>query len=114
MGVVAFGGAGPDGWTRIAADHEWPDKPRWAPDGRTLYFLSKKPAGYFNLWGVHMDPEHAKPVGEPFQITRFDSPAFMIDPEIAGSSEMDVGGRRLALTMRSVSGSLWMLSGVDK
>jgi hypothetical protein len=30
------------------------------------------------------------------------------------STEMDIAGRRLALTMRSVSGSVWMLSGVDK
>jgi hypothetical protein len=84
LGVVAAGGAGPGGWTRIAADHEWPDKPRWGPDGRTLYFLSNKSAGYFNLWGVHLDPAHGKPVGEPFQITHFDSPAFMIDPDMAG------------------------------
>jgi hypothetical protein len=38
----------------------------------------------------------------------------MIDPDISGSTEMAIAGRRLALTMRSVSGSVWMLSGVDK
>jgi hypothetical protein len=51
-------------------------------------------------------------VGEPFQITRFDSPAYMIDPDV-GVMEMDIAERRLALTMRTVSGSIWMLSGVD-
>ena len=28
-------------WSRIAADHARPDKPRWSPDGRTLYLLSR-------------------------------------------------------------------------
>ena len=36
--VAAAGGAcAPADWTRIAADHVSTDKPRWAPDGRTLY-----------------------------------------------------------------------------
>ena len=37
LGIIPASGASADSWTRIAADHEWPDKPRWAPDGRTLY-----------------------------------------------------------------------------
>jgi len=96
-----------------AGSHEWPDKPRWAPDGRTLYFLSRKPGGYFNLWGVRMDPLRATPVGEPFQITSFNSPGLMIDPDV-GVSEMDVRGRRLLLMMRKTTGNIWTLSGVDR
>jgi dipeptidyl aminopeptidase/acylaminoacyl peptidase len=113
IGVIPASGASADSWTRIAADHEWPDKPRWAPDGRTLYFLSRKPAGYFNLWGVRMDPARATPAGEPFQITSFASPDLVIDPNMS-SSEMDVRGRRLLLMMRKTTGNIWMLSGVDR
>jgi Tol biopolymer transport system component len=113
MGVIPATGASADSWTRIAADHEWPDKPRWAPDGRTLYFLSRKPSGYFNVWGVRMDPMRATTVGDPFQITSFGSPSFAIDPNF-GSSEMDVKGRRLLLMMRKATGNIWMLSGVDR
>jgi hypothetical protein len=74
MGVIPASGAPANTWTRIAAGHSWPDKPRWAPDGRTLYFLSRKSAGHFNLWGVRMDPARGTPAGEPFQITSFASP----------------------------------------
>ena len=112
VGVIAASGAARGEWTRIAADHDWPDKPRWSPDGKTLYFLSKKSAGRFNVWAVRMDPVHGGPAGEPFQITQFDGPGVTIDPDV-GNAEMDVAGRSLAVTMRNVTGSIWMLSGVQ-
>ena len=113
LGVTPASGAARGEWTRIAADHDWPDKPRWSPDGKTLYFLSKKPADRFNVWAVRMDPAHGGPVGEPFQITDFNGPGVTIDPHV-DSAEMDVAGRSLAVTMRSVTGSIWMLSGVQR
>jgi hypothetical protein len=113
MGVIPASGAPANTWTRIAAGHSWPDKPRWAPDGRTLYFLSRKSAGHFNLWGVRMDPARGTPAGEPFQITSFASPDLVIDPNM-GMSEMDVRGRRLLLMMRKATGNIWTLSGVDR
>lgn len=60
--VAPAGGSPPERWTRVAADHIWPDKPRWAPDGRTLYFISRRPSSYFNLWGVRFDPRAGKAV----------------------------------------------------
>ena len=60
-----------------------------------------------------MDPLRATPVGEPFQITSFNSPGLMIDPDV-GVSEMDVRGRRLLLMMRKTTGNIWTLSGVDR
>jgi Tol biopolymer transport system component len=113
LGVIPAGGTPAGKWTRIAADHEWPDKPRWAPDGRTLYFLSRKSAGYWNVWGVRMNPVQGTAISEPFQVTSFTSPGAMIDPNF-GSAEMDVQGRSLLLVMRRTTGSIWMLSEVDR
>lgn len=113
LGVIPADGAPAGRWTRIASDHEWPDKPRWAPDGRTLYFLSRKPAGYFNVWGVRMDPVRGRPVGEPFQVTSFNSPDLIVDPNVS-SAEMDVRGRHLLLVMRKTTGNIWMLSNADR
>ena len=61
----------------------WPDKPRWAPDGRTLYFISRRPTSYFNLWAVRFDPERGTPIDEPYALTQFDSPSLVISPDIA-------------------------------
>lgn len=113
IGVIPASGTPAASWTRIAADHEWPDKPRWAPDGRTLYFLSPKPEGYLNVWGVRMDPARGSPIGEPFQVTFFASPTLIVDPDV-GTSEMDVAGRNLLLVMLKTTGNIWTLSGVDR
>jgi hypothetical protein len=113
MFLAPAGGAPPERWTRLAADHDWPDKPRWAPDGRTLYFISRRPAAYFNVWAQRFDPDRGVPVGQPFALTSFDSPGLYISPYLE-RAEMDVSARHLMLTMRSVTGSIWMLEGVDR
>jgi Tol biopolymer transport system component/DNA-binding winged helix-turn-helix (wHTH) protein len=97
-------------WSRIAADHAWPDKPRWSPDGRTLYFLSTAPSGFFNLWGVRVDPKVGAQVGAPFQLTNFDSPRWHVDPDMSGGCEIGIAKGRLVLPMRTVKGSIWMIS----
>jgi Tol biopolymer transport system component len=107
IGVLSLAPAA-TGWTRVAADHPWADKPRWAPDGRTLYFISRKPLGYYNLWGVRMDPQSGTPTSEPFQITHFDSSALSIDPNMT-TSDIAIGSGRLAVTIARVTGSIWML-----
>jgi hypothetical protein len=108
----ATGAPAPD-WTRIAPEHEWADKPRWAPDGRTLYFLSRHPTSFYNLWGIRFDPDRGKPRGEPFMVTRLDSPGLVISPLI-GESEIGISARRAMLTMATVSGSIWLLDNVDR
>jgi Tol biopolymer transport system component len=108
----AAGGSSRD-WTRIATDQRGADKPRWASDGRTLYFVSPGRATYHNLWGVHIDPKRGQPVGQPFVITRFDTPSFRISPHLERSS-IGISDRRAALTILTVTGSIWMLDNVDK
>lgn len=111
--VAPAGGSPPERWTRVAADHIWPDKPRWAPDGRTLYFISRRPSSYFNLWGVRFDPGRGKPSGQPFALSAFDSPSMFISPQLV-TAEMGISSRHAVLTIKNVSGSIWMLDNVDK
>ena len=62
---VAREGAAPAEWIHIAATHPWADKPRWASNGRLLYFVSNPGSPYFNLWAVRFDPDR-----EPRSATR--------------------------------------------
>ena len=100
-------------WKRVAEDHEWADKPRWAADGRTLFFLSRRPGSYFNLWAVRFDPDRGEPIGSPFALTQLDSPAFMISPQY-DVNELSISPGRAVLSMQTSSGSIWMVEGVDR
>jgi len=99
-------------WRPIVQDGYFYDKPRWAPDGRTLYFLSNR-GGFFNVWGLRFDSEQGRPVGEPFRVTAFESPGRMISSRIA-VAEISVVRNKLAVPITEVSGNIWMLENVDK
>ena len=68
-------------WTRITDGKNWDDKPRWSPDGRTIYFISG-PGGFFNVWGIRFDPAAGKPLisrsayGKPGSLPLCISPAW--------------------------------------
>ena len=112
IGVVPAGKGETKTWTRITQGQFWDDKPRWAPDGKTIYFISSH-GGFFNVWGIRFDPKAGKPIGEPFRVTSFDSPAQMLYPRVQ-ALEMCVARDRLALHIMEVSGNVWMLENVDQ
>jgi hypothetical protein len=98
-------------WTRITDGKHW-DKPRWSPDGRTIYFVSER-GSLFNVWGIHFDPDAGKTVGEPFQVSKFDNPRLMVPrwiPPVGLSLTRD----KLGLTMAEESGGIWLLDNVDR
>jgi Tol biopolymer transport system component/DNA-binding winged helix-turn-helix (wHTH) protein len=101
-------------WIAIteAEDRHFEDKPRWSPDGRALYFLSNR-TGFWNVWGRRFDPEAARPVGEPFQVSRFDSSVQMVHPNVS-NLQIAVTGTRLILPITQTSGNVWILENVDQ
>ena len=82
LGIAPSDGSSSSVWTRIAADHAWPDKPRWSPDGGTLYFLSRAAGGFYALWGVRIDRDRGAQAGPPFRVAQFDSPRFHVDSDM--------------------------------
>ena len=99
-------------WTRITDGKHWEDKPRWSPDGRTIYFVSRR-GGFFNVWGIHFDPTAGKTVGQPFQVSKFESPRLMI-PRWIPPVGLSLTEDKLVLTMAEESGSIWVLDNVDR
>ena len=111
--VAPGSGAPPAEWMRIAPDHRWADKPRWAPDGKALYFISNQGSAFFNLWGIRFDPDRGRTIGAPFAITTFDSPGLAISSNVV-SAEIGISARRAVLQMTTVTGGIWMLENVDR
>jgi serine/threonine protein kinase/Tol biopolymer transport system component len=102
--VPASGGE----WTRITAGKNWDDKPRWAPDGKTIYFISDR-TGFLNVWGIRFDSGAGKPVGEPFRVTFLENTGQMIELD-----ELGIAANRLVVTFKEGSGSIWTLENVDR
>jgi len=100
-------------WTAITEPDRmsFNDLPRWSPDGRTLYFLSNR-TGFWNLWGRRLDPDLGVPTGDAFQVSRFDSAAQMVGPEVS-ALQIAVTRDRLILPVTQTSGAVWVLEDVE-
>ncbi len=112
IGVASVDGVPDRKWIAIETDQPWADKPRWSTDGKRLYFLAGE-GSFLNLWAIAFDAERGIPIGVPFPVARFTSPALRIDPRVS-FTEMDVSSRGVFLTMQSSRGNIWMLDNVDK
>ena len=99
-------------WTRITDSRLWDDKPRWSPDGKTIYYLSER-RGFFNLWGVRFDPVKGRPEGKPFQVTSFEGPNLMIPRQIP-AVDISITSDHLVLPLVQASGNIWILDNVDR
>ena len=99
-------------WTAMTDGRFWDDKPRWAPDGKTLYFVSRR-AGFINVWGRRFDPRQGTPVADAFPVTDFDTPSRMVLPQINGL-HIALVHKHLILPMTDVSSSIWVLDNVNQ
>jgi Tol biopolymer transport system component len=84
-------------------------KPRWSPDGRSIYFLSNR-TGSWNLWGRRFDAAAGVPLGASFQVTHFDGPDFRVSYN--EQIQMSVTDSSLVLPITEASEAIWMVDGL--
>jgi len=77
--------------------------PVWAPDGRTLYFVSGT-ADTSNIWKLSMDPETGLAIGEPKQVTFFKD-TIVLAPKVLGDGSRIAFGMYKLNTYLQVAGS---------
>jgi Tol biopolymer transport system component/DNA-binding winged helix-turn-helix (wHTH) protein len=99
-------------WIRLTDGKYWDDKPRWSPDGRTIYFMSGR-GGFYGVWAVHFDPLRGRGLGVPFLVKAFDDPSFII-PRNTVIVEISVSQNSLVVPLQQVSGGIWLLDNVDR
>ena len=99
-------------WIPVTDGRNWDDKPRWSPDGKTIYFVSSR-RGVYNVWGIRFDSTNGKPVGDAFPVTAFGSPGLVM-PDVIPLEELSLTQDKLVLTMEDRSGSIWVLDNVDR
>ena len=99
-------------WVPITTGPDWNDKPRWAPDGGTIFFISNR-GGFFNVWGQRFDTEKGQPVGEPFRVSNFRLPGKIILNEVV-ELELTLSQTQLALPLTQFfAQNVWVLEGLD-
>jgi Tol biopolymer transport system component/DNA-binding winged helix-turn-helix (wHTH) protein len=106
--VSASGGS----WHPLTAGRWYDDKPHWSRDSRTLYFLSDR-NGLFNLWAQRFDPDTGTTIGDPFQVTSFDTPHETISTELT-RCQIAITSTHVFLPITESAGELWMLDHVDR
>jgi Tol biopolymer transport system component/DNA-binding winged helix-turn-helix (wHTH) protein len=99
-------------WIRVTDGKFWVDKPRWAPDGRIIYFLSRQ-SGFYDVWGIRFDLEKGTTVGDSFRVTDFGTPALMI-PNDMDKVGLSLTRDKLTLPLTEASGGIWVLNEVDQ
>lgn len=106
--IPAGGGA----WRAITDGSAFDDKPRWSPDGRILYYVSNR-GGERNVWGRRFDDTSGMPIGEPFPVTAFRSPQFLITPRTV-QMDIAVTTTQLLMPMSESRSDIWVLDGVER
>lgn len=95
-------------WILVSDEHGWSDKPRWSPDGRTLYFVSKRD-GFLCVWAQPLDSSR-HPAGAPLPIHHFHSNRLSLNAVNSGLQEIDIAGDSIVMNLAEFTGNIWKFS----
>ena len=93
-------------WIPITSESEWSDNPRWAGDGKTVFYLSTRD-GFGCIWGQHFDPALGKPIGAPFPVMHYHNARLSPDTVIRNSFDLSVSGDSIYLNLGESRDTIW-------
>ena len=99
-------------WTPVTDGLSFDDKPRWSPDGRTIYFISSRD-GWLNVWGRRFDRTAGRPETESFQVTSFAGQERVLASQL-NRLEFGVTDDRLFLPLTDTLSNIWILDPIDR
>jgi hypothetical protein len=96
-------------WILAGDEHGWADKPRWSPDGNSVYFVSHRD-GFRCIWAQQLDPATKHPAAEPFAVYHFHKSRLSPMNVGLGLLEMDVAQDKIVVNLGELTGNIWGLS----
>jgi Tol biopolymer transport system component len=93
-------------WIAIADRGGWSNKPRWSPDGRLIYFVSRRD-GYYCLWAQRVALGKEQPAAEPFNVAHFHKTHLSMMNVAEGPLEISVAQDKVVFNLSEVTGNIW-------
>ncbi|HYP15193.1 MAG TPA: hypothetical protein VEQ63_14785, partial [Bryobacteraceae bacterium] len=93
-------------WIPVGHETGWNDKPRWSPDGNSIYFISHED-GFRCLWTQRLDPKTKRPTSPPAAAYHLhDTRVSMLNVGL-GMLEIDVAKDKIVFGMGELTGNIW-------
>jgi Tol biopolymer transport system component len=96
-------------WIPVTDGSAWDDKPRWAPDGNSIYFISERD-GFRCIWWQRLDRATRRPLGPAAPVLHFHQARLSMRNLNMGSLSFQVAADRLIFGLGELTGNIWMLS----
>ncbi len=93
-------------WITVA-DTGWDDKPRWSPDGKTLYFVSERD-GFRCIWAQRLD-SRKRPLGAAIAMFHAHERKRSLSGVSAGDLSISVARDKIVFNMSERTGNLWLM-----
>jgi Tol biopolymer transport system component len=90
----------------VAEGTSWMSAPRWAPDGRFLYYLSARDDSIC-VWATPLDPETKRPAGEPFAVVHAHRREMKMLVAARSFFDLSVSDRGLVLSAAEMKGEIY-------
>jgi eukaryotic-like serine/threonine-protein kinase len=100
-------------WISASEGQYVDEESAWAPDGRTLYFVSERD-GFRCIYGVGFDPDAGRVLGSPQAVLHVHGVRQTVLPTPGSPSRIDVAGGRLVFPMQELQGNIYVLSPADR
>lgn len=107
----AFQPAPQEKWIAVTDGAHWDQSPVWAPDGRTIYYVSRHD-GFACIMARAIDPLSGQPRGTSWAVQHFHSSSqtLMRSMNRRGADALWVAGDRIFFTLDNRSSDLWKIS----
>ncbi len=93
-------------WVQVSDGSSDDDRPRWSPDGSSLYFTSDRD-GFICLWAQKLDDTTRRPIGSPSAVRHFHRSRRSLKNLDPAFFEITLARNGIVFNMAEHTGNIW-------